>query len=35
MLTIIGGCLLGGAIKGWIDKPRPRRSIREHTPVMS
>lgn len=33
MMLFIGGCLVGGAIKGWLSKPNPRRPIKEHTPV--
>lgn len=37
ILMSLGGCLIGGAIKGWLDnltKPVVR-PVREHTPVYS
>lgn len=37
ILSILGGCLIGGGVKGFLEKhmKQPRRPIREHTPVYS
>lgn len=36
LLTILGGCLIGGGLKGMRDnRNRRRRSVVEHTPVYT
>lgn len=37
ILSILGGCLIGGGVKGFFEKylKQPSRPIREHTPVST
>lgn len=35
MLTILGGILVGGGLKGLFSRPQQRRPPREHSPVYS